>query len=255
MFVLFLHCFLPLLFILEDSELVEQHPPFESLLTLQQLALLIKVLVFRIVWEGDKGVRGGLGEHLNVCRLILVELYQRDIRCDWMSEGRQQQASAARDEDEEHRVERGGKAWLIDADDGGADWTVAWTAWLQHGDSVDLAQEEANEEDERKHGHPSSATTAAARPHLRVLRVLQTLPFITPFRDRVFLFRRHLAHHRATHFASGVAELRVRRAYVIADGLAAVDYPGNIRVNSSRTRASPRRAWTSADPSRSCWRR
>ena len=221
-FVLFLHCFLPLLFIVEDDELTSQHPPFESLLTLQQLALLIKLIVFRILWEEEGQRRGGLGDHLLVCRMILVELYQRDIRCEWMSEGRVRPALGGREEDEEQRVVRGGRAWLIDAEDGGSEWTSAWSSWLEGGDSASLD----DDSDERKQPHPSHAPPCSV-VHLRVLRVLRALPFITPFRDRVVLFRRQLSHHRATHSSHALTEIRVRRSQVIADGLAAVDYPGN----------------------------
>ena len=215
-FLLFLHCYLPLLFIVEDSELLSTHPPFDSLLTLQALAHILKLLVFRLTWHSGALPPHAtpLSEHLHVCRLILVELYQRDIRCEWMTGG----APPPTDEGEEQRIERGGRAWLIDADDGGAEWTAAWNHFMAHSDGgpLDLY------DDEGEGGEPPT--------HQRVLRVLRPLPFITPFRDRIVLFRRQLAHYRAMHAGQSLGEVRVRRAQVISDGLAAINLPGSIRV-------------------------
>ena len=161
--------------------------------------------------------------YASVCRLILLELYQRDIRCGWMDG-----SGAEPEEDEERRVERGGRLWLIDAADGGDDWTAAWSSWLHRTEPLELAEEEA-EAGQRGPPAVSSAPSAAAL-HLRILRVLRTLPFITPFRDRVLLFRRLLSQHRAAHYGGPVTEVRVRRSELVADGLRAVNCPGPIRI-------------------------
>ena len=117
------------------------------------------------------------------------------------------------DEDEEKRVERGGQAWLIDTEEGGSEWMTAWHVYMQH-----------------EYGGLDSDEADLPAIHHRVLRVLRTLPFIVPFRDRVVLFRRHLAQHRAIQGRRGETEMRVRRSQVVVDGLHAVNHPGNIRV-------------------------
>ena len=53
----------PILFVLEDEELLSAHPGFESLLTVIEFAKLLKTLVFRMIW---RQVRSAYG-HANSC--------------------------------------------------------------------------------------------------------------------------------------------------------------------------------------------
>jgi len=233
LFLLFSHCFLPLLFIVEDDELIHQHQPFPTLATLQAYAQLMKQLLFHLVWDEDSERRRGgqYNDYMRVCRLILVELYQRDIRCQWMQavevRGGGGLLEVKDEEDEEKRVAKGGRAWLVDEDEGGKEFIAAWTYWLQHGDSIDLAQDgETDEKDEKHNSSPASSTPL----HTRIIKLLRTLPFLIPFHDRAILFRRMLAAHRAAQSTAFITELKVRRNHLIHDGLLAVSYRGKIRV-------------------------
>ena len=228
LFLLFSHCFLPLLFILEDDELVAQHQPFPSLATLQAYAQLMKQLLFRLVWDEDTERRRGgqYSDYMRVCRLILVELYQRDIRCRWMQavevKGSGGLVEVKDEEDEEKRVVKGGKAWLVDEDEGGKEFLTAWHYFLEHGDSIDLDHGTETDEKEEKHSTGSL--------HSRVVKLIRTLPFLVSFHDRAVLFRRMLAAHRAAQSTAFITELKVRRNNLIQDGLFAVSYQGKIRV-------------------------
>ena len=233
LFLLFSHCFLPLLFILEDDELVNQHRPFPTLSALQAYAQLLKQLLFRLVWDEDsERQRGGqYNDYMRVCRLILVELYQRDIRCAWMqaveAKGGGGAAEVKDEDDEEQRVVKGGRAWLVDEDDEGKEFIAAWHNWLQYGDNVDL-EHDAETDDQKDERRNSSAHTSSL--HQRIVKLIRTLPFLVSFTDRALLFRRMLAAHRAAQSTAFVTELRVRRNNLIADGLYAVSYRGKVRV-------------------------
>ena len=233
LFLLFSHCFLPLLFILEDDELISQHQPFPSLATLQAYAQLMKQLLFRLVWDEDSERRrnGQYNDYMRVCRVLLVELYQRDIRCGWMqaSEVKGGGVEMKDEEDEEKRVIKGGKAWLVDEDEGGKEFIAAWNYWLEHGDNIDLEQSEQTDEKEEKRS-PASTSSSSTSLHARIVKLIRTLPFLVPFHDRAVLFRRMLAAHRAAQSTAFVTELKVRRSNLIQDGLYAVSYHGKIRV-------------------------
>lgn len=118
LFVLWLTTFSPLLFILDDEELLQHFPSLSPprVSTLISLVHLLKTIVFRLIWNkyerqlgGETSVDADAHEDLlTPAQVVLKELYHRDSRRPFMHLGTQQHDAGKEHKKPKKKDERSG---------------------------------------------------------------------------------------------------------------------------------------------------